>query len=229
MQRALAQLLRAEEDERERIATDLHDDTIQVMVATLYSLDRAQRGAAALPEDTVARIRAARETLEDAIGRARGLAFELRPPLLEAQGLGAAVRALAAYRASEAGFGCRVTATAKRFPAATEMLAYRCIAEALANTAKHARAETVTVRIGYRRGRLTIEVRDDGRGFRADRPLPAPGRSSISGWGCSRSGCGWPTGTSRSRRRPERARGWPSRCRRRSAACKGALARPTGH
>ena len=46
MQRALAQLLRAEEDERERIATDLHDDTIQVMVATLYSLDRAQRGAA---------------------------------------------------------------------------------------------------------------------------------------------------------------------------------------
>ncbi len=123
MQRALAQLLRAEEDERERIATDLHDDTIQVMVATLYSLDRAQRGATALPEDTVARIRAARETLEDAIGRARGLAFELRPPLLEAQGLAAAVRALAAYRASEAGFNCRVTATAKRFPAATEVLA----------------------------------------------------------------------------------------------------------
>ncbi len=172
MQRALAQLLRAEEDERERIATDLHDDTIQVMVATLYSLDRAQRSATGLPEDTVARIRAARETLEDAIGRARGLAFELRPPLLEAQGLAAAVRALAAYRASEAGFNCRVTATAKRFPAATEVLAYRCIAEALANAAKHARADTVNVRIGYRRGRLTIDVRDDGRGFRAERPLP---------------------------------------------------------
>jgi PAS domain S-box-containing protein len=172
MQRALAQLLRAEEDERERIAADLHDDTIQVMVATLYSLDRAQRDAGALPEDTAARIRAARETLEDAIGRARGLAFELRPPLLEAQGLGAAVRALAAHRASEAGFSCRVTATAKRFPAATEVLAYRCVAEALANAAKHARADSVTVRVAYRRGRLTIDVRDDGRGFRADRPLP---------------------------------------------------------
>jgi signal transduction histidine kinase len=172
MQRALAQLLRAEEDERERIAADLHDDTIQVMVATLYSLDRAQRDAGALPEDTAARIRAARETLEDAIGRARGLAFELRPPLLEAQGLGAAVRALAAHRASEAGFSCRVTATAKRFPAATEVLAYRCVAEALANAAKHARADSVSVRVAYRRGRLTIDVRDDGRGFRADRPLP---------------------------------------------------------
>jgi signal transduction histidine kinase len=65
-----------------------------------------------------------------------------------------------------------VTATAKRFPAATEVLAYRCVAEALANAAKHARADSVTVRVAYRRGRLTIDVRDDGRGFRADRPLP---------------------------------------------------------
>jgi PAS domain S-box-containing protein len=172
MQRALEQLLRAEEDERERIATDLHDDTIQVMVATLYSLDRALRSAADEPDETVARIHAARGTLEDAIGRARGLAFELRPPLLETQGLGAAVRALAAYRASEAGFACRVTATAKRFPPATEVLAYRCVAEALANVAKHARAVNVGVRIGYRRGMLTIDVRDDGRGFRVERPLP---------------------------------------------------------
>jgi PAS domain S-box-containing protein len=172
MQRALSQLLRAEEDERERIATDLHDDTIQVMVATLYSLDRVQRGDGALPEETLARIQAARETLEDAIGRARGLAFELRPPLLEAQGLGAAVRALAAYRASEAGFNCRVTATAKRFPAATEVLAYRCVAETLANAARHARADTVTVRIRYGHGRLAIVVRDDGRGFKAERPMP---------------------------------------------------------
>ena len=80
--------------------------------------------------------------------------------------------------------------------------------------------------------RLPARPADDrGAGRRARVPRrpaapPLPARSSISGWGCSRSGCGWPTGTSRSRRRPERARGWPSRCRRRSAACKGAAADP---
>jgi PAS domain S-box-containing protein len=184
LQAALDQLVRAEEDERERIATDLHDDTIQVMVATLYSLDRTLRILqTGEPDEAAERITTARETLQHAIGRARGLAFELRPPLLEQKGLGAAVRALAAYKAEECGFGCRVSATAKRFPPAVELLAYRCIAEALTNAAKHAGAANVAIRVGYRRGRITAQVTDDGRGFRLHRPLPRSRASFHLGLG----------------------------------------------
>ncbi len=184
LQTALDQLVRAEEDERGRIATDLHDDTIQVMVATLYSLDRTLRMLqTGEPEEAAQRITAARETLQHAIGRARGLAFELRPPLLQQKGLGAAVRALAAYKAEECGFACRVSATSKRFPAAVELLAYRCVAEALTNAAKHAQAAHVSIRVGYRRGRITAQVADDGRGFRLHRPLPRSRASFHLGLG----------------------------------------------
>ena len=184
LQTALDQLVRAEEDERGRIATDLHDDTIQVMVATLYSLDRTLRMLqTGEPEEAAQRITAARETLQHAIGRARGLAFELRPPLLQQKGLGAAVRALAAYKAEECGFACRVSVTAKRFPAAVELLAYRCVAEALTNAAKHAQAAHVSIRVGYRRGRIAAQVADDGRGFRLHRPLPRSRASFHLGLG----------------------------------------------
>jgi len=85
-------MLRAEEEAKARLASDLHDDTIQVMVAAQLSLERisaaAQRSDLALVEKAIG---PATETLSTAIERTRHLMFELRPQILGEQGLTAAV------------------------------------------------------------------------------------------------------------------------------------------
>jgi PAS domain S-box-containing protein len=100
----LASMLRAEEAERSRIATELHDDTVQVMTASLFALDRvaliARRSENQQIESAVTVTRA---TLEEATARARRLMFELRPAILHEHGLIAAVEVLADQTRRETG------------------------------------------------------------------------------------------------------------------------------
>jgi PAS domain S-box-containing protein len=165
-QQVLGEMLRAEEHERARIAMELHDDTIQVMTATLLSLDRlanaVRDGNSAAAADAAAR---ARQTLADAVERTRRLTFELRPQLLQAAGLEPALRDLAAQIGSEAGFEAVVSAPATRLPDAVESLVYRTMRELIANVRKHAQATRVDVTVEVEDGWLSGSVADDGRGF----------------------------------------------------------------
>ena len=105
----LNQMLSAEADERARIAEELHDDTVQVLTATLLSLDRqrlsGERGAYEAAAEAGQR---ARDTLALALERTRRLMFELRPPLLEAHGLAPAVRDLVEHANHELGLEVEV-------------------------------------------------------------------------------------------------------------------------
>jgi PAS domain S-box-containing protein len=164
--RVLEEMLRAQEAERARIAVDLHDDTIQVMTATLFLLDRLAWAVADGDLERIAEgVARARETLGEAVDRTRRLTFELRPPLLESQGLGAAVRDLADEASREAGFAAEVKVTVGRHPTMVEELAYRTVAEAIANVRRHAAASVLRVRLWEEGGRLQGEVADNGRGF----------------------------------------------------------------
>jgi len=170
--RVLAEMLRAEEAERARIATELHDDTIQVMTAALFTLDRVPRairaGDAQRALETLGTLR---RTLVTAVERTRRMTFELRPPLLEAHGLRIAVRDLADEAAREGGFEVDLHATVDRYPFAIEDLVYRTVQEALSNVRKHAQASKVAIALHERNGSLTGWVRDDGRGFDIERAL----------------------------------------------------------
>ena len=99
------------------------------------------------------------------------MTFELRPPLLEAHGLQAAVRDLADEAAREGGFHVDLHTTVDRYPFAIEDLVYRTVQEALSNVRKHARASKVAIALHERQGNLTGWVRDDGRGFDLERAL----------------------------------------------------------
>jgi PAS domain S-box-containing protein len=168
----LAAMVAAEEDERHRIAGELHDDSIQVMTATLLSLDRLLRAAADGDLERVGEAaRSARDTLADATERTRRLSFELRPPTLEMHGLSRAIRALAEQTARDAGFEITVRTRLRRYSETAETLVYRAIREGLTNARKHARASTVTVSAVERRRRIECEVIDDGIGFDAARVL----------------------------------------------------------
>ena len=170
--RVLAEMLRAEEAERARIATELHDDTIQVMTAALITLDRVPPAISAGDDERAIEIlRVVRRTLVTAIERTRRMTFELRPPLLEAHGLQAAVRDLADEAAREGGFHVDLHTTVDRYPFAIEDLVYRTVQEALSNVRKHARASKVAIALHERQGNLTGWVRDDGRGFDLERAL----------------------------------------------------------
>jgi PAS domain S-box-containing protein len=162
----VASMLQAEEVERSRIATELHDDTVQVMIASLMAMDRvalvAQRAGTPQLESAVS---VARATLEEATDRTRRLMFELRPAVLTRNGLLAAVRVLAQQVGRETGASARVRGALGRDDHALEELVYRSIQEALANVRKHARADAITVTLGERGGSIEAEVCDDGLGF----------------------------------------------------------------
>jgi PAS domain S-box-containing protein len=169
-QSLLEEIINAESEQRSRIAGELHDDTIQVMIASLFELDRSERhlrnGDVEAARGAIAKARA---TLAEATERTRRLTFDLRPQLLEAAGLGPAVRDLADALHRDTGAEVTVRTRLGRYPVDIETLAYRTIREALINVRRHARADNVEISVSERRGGLHATVRDDGRGFAGER------------------------------------------------------------
>ena len=162
----LAGMLEAEEAERTRIATALHDDTVQVLVASLVALDRLPAAAAtgSLEQLTATVIRA-RETLAEATERTRRLMFELRPTVLHDYGLAAATRVLLDETARETGALTSLRGQIGRYHLVLEEALYRGVQEALANIRRHAAAGEVVVCMEERAGMLVCDVIDNGRGF----------------------------------------------------------------
>jgi len=168
----LAAMLRGEQETRARLASDLHDDTVQVMAATLISLDRLERATAGGESShAAAAARTASQTLREAMERTRRLMFELRPVLLHEEGLNAAIGALTQDIAGECGFEYETHITVARLPEELEELVYRICQEALANIRKHARARNVTIDMQADEEMLLCTIADDGVGFDLQRAL----------------------------------------------------------
>lgn len=162
--RASERLLTVEEDERRRIAGELHDGVGQVLTALTLTLDAAESE----PDPTVARQRvtAARSLADTALAATRDISHRIRPARLEERGLVAAVRDLA----SRSGFP--VTVHADRDVRDPHLLGgtatvevYRIIQEALANAARHSGAARAQVSVTRHDGRVTVVVSDNGCGF----------------------------------------------------------------
>ena len=127
-QHVLAELLRSADAERARIATELHDDTIQVMTAALFALDRQDAPAAVATTPAAAdAARDVRSTLADAVERTRRLTFELRPPLL--QHGGSRRRFRSCWRRLSRRPGCRAGRSVGRHSGEVESLCYRTVQE----------------------------------------------------------------------------------------------------
>jgi signal transduction histidine kinase len=166
------QMLRAEEAERARIALDLHDDTIQVLAASLLMTDGAIALAARRDETEIAeRLNQAREVLASATERARRLMFELHPTLLDQRGLRAALTALAEQTSQPMGATWSVEAPDVRYSWAVEALAFRIVREAVINVRRHSQAHRFEIGLIERDSRLYGVVSDDGRGFAVEHTI----------------------------------------------------------
>ncbi|MBI2237725.1 MAG: PAS domain-containing protein, partial [Actinobacteria bacterium] len=160
----LSRLVQAQEDERARIAEDIHDDSIQVMTAVSFRLETMRRRLS-LPDEAEA-IEKLREAVESAIGRLRHLMFELRPRALDEDGLAAALRLYLGQLCDGTGIHYSLdNRLVEEPPQEARIMLYRIAQEALANARKHARAENLDVTLAQQDGGFLVRIRDDGTGF----------------------------------------------------------------
>ncbi|MDH6226780.1 two-component system sensor histidine kinase UhpB [Streptomyces sp. MJP52] len=158
-----ARVLIAQEAERRRVAQELHDEVGQSMTAILLSLKRAADTAEPPLRDE---LRLIQEATRSGLDEIRRLLRRLRPGVLEDLGLVSALTALAGDFATHTGLVVRRDFDADLPPLepGTELVVYRVAQEGLTNAARHADAETVTVRLRRVPGAVELSVTDDGRG-----------------------------------------------------------------
>jgi signal transduction histidine kinase len=164
----LTQTLHAQEEERGRIAIELHDTVTPLVVGGLYEVQAARHLVHNDPEAADEKVRLVQQLLDKAIKEMRGVMLALRPVELEHGGLVPAVRCYADTFQSSTGLHCRVQVSgrAHRLTHAVEVSVYRIVQEALNNVRQHAAAHSVDVVLSYsRRASFSMLIRDDGRGF----------------------------------------------------------------
>ncbi len=156
----------AREQERERIARDIHDELGSLLVRLKIE---ATLMAGKLPAETPAlreKARSIEALLDQAMGAASRVARELRPGILKEFGLPAAIESLAEDFSQHFGIACRVHCADDLEPDADTSLAlFRIVQETLTNIAKHAHASLVVVRLTREKGSIALELRDNGRGI----------------------------------------------------------------
>ena len=164
------QLLRSREEERARLARDLHDGPIQVLVG--LNLELGLLMATQAESSPRQELGALRSEVQDLLSDLRQVCAELRPPMLDTLGLGAALRALVEEWSADYGVTVDLEVPSdteiRHLPEDVAVNLYRVVQEALANVARHAAARQVTIRLAREATGLALTIRDDGRGF----PMP---------------------------------------------------------
>jgi signal transduction histidine kinase len=154
-------------EERQRLARELHDSVTQSLYGiTLYSQAAASQLVAKHYDEVDKLLVEINETSQEALAEMRLLIYQLRPPVLEKEGLLAALQARLTAVEGRAGLKTSLKADlTTRLPFALEEGLYHIAQEALNNTLKHARACTVNVHLLQNESQVTLEINDDGIGF----------------------------------------------------------------
>ncbi len=171
----LVALTQGQEDERKRLARELHDETVQSLIALDQQLQMAQKTLSRDPLACTARLDELRAMTTALVEEVRRFSRNLRPIYLEDLGLIPALEMLT--RDASAGADGKlatffqVTGEPKRLTPEREIALYRIVQEALNNVAAHANASRADVSVAFSEGEVTVTIHDDGAGFAIpDRP-----------------------------------------------------------
>jgi len=161
----LVRAVEASNDERRRIAADLHDGVVQDLAGISYSLAAAAEAPdPQVPPALRATLREAAVATRDSMRRIRSLLVEIHPPNLQASGLEAALTDLVAPLPSR-GIDVMLDVDEAALGEETELLFYRAAGEAIRNVEHHAGARNLSVEVARANGRARLAVVDDGAGF----------------------------------------------------------------
>ena len=163
----LREIFSIQEEERRRIARELHDETSQSLASLAASLEAALRVLPASADKVKARLRKAQALSISVLDEINKLIYELRPTLLDDLGLVAATRWLADNHLGGAGVTVdfKSVGRERRLPPQVETALFRVIQEAISNIARHAHAKNASIRLHFKRSVVSVNVRDDGSGF----------------------------------------------------------------
>ena len=173
-------LVEIQENERRRLARELHDEMGQILTGLKLIL----RASLRVPPDQVeGKLKEAQALLQDLMGRTRELSFDLRPALLDDLGLlPAMLWQIERYTGQT---HVRVSfhhhGLERRLPREVETAAYRVVQEALTNVARHANVSEVNVRVWANHDRLSVRVEDAGTGFDPQAALAGSTSSGLIG------------------------------------------------
>src|SRR5437899_5224608 len=181
LQRLSARLVAGQEQERQTLSRELHDQVGQALTAIKIDIARTEQGLAPNQTDLLERLRRARKGAEETLEIIRRLSMLLRPSMLDDLGLSAALgwytkqfSASTAIRVSLNDDG-----SADTLPDAHKVSLYRIVQEALTNCARHSEARSIVVHLASEDDKYIVRIEDDGKGFTPSRQARGIGLIGI--------------------------------------------------
>jgi PAS domain S-box-containing protein len=164
LQRLSGQLIRAQDDERRRIARELHDSTGQVLAALSMTLSQMQKDSSAA---NARKFEECRDLIASAASEIRNLSYLLHPPLIDEVGLASAVAEYVQGFQKRSGLAVQfeISRDVGRLDGNREITLFRIIQESLGNIHRHSGSSTAAVKIFCRENEIVLEIRDQGRGL----------------------------------------------------------------
>ncbi|HHX65582.1 MAG TPA: HAMP domain-containing protein [Chloroflexi bacterium] len=165
IQSYVVSILNTQEEERKRIARELHDETAQELVVLGRRIEMAAETAT--DPDLAEDLNRLRDMVDDMVQGVRRFTRDLRPPLLEELGLSRTIEILGNRMAREEPFdvGVRVVGEPRQLLPELELGLYRLVQEGLNNVRRHAQATQVNITLTYAENAVEVEIVDDGVGF----------------------------------------------------------------
>ena len=180
------QAVRSQEEERKRIARELHDDTAQVLASLSRQLDNLIQRKHRLPASDIATLKDLQEQINSGLQGVYRLSQDLRPSLLDDLGLIPALRSLTKNLQEHDGIvtDLKILGSERRFLPEVEIGVFRIVQEALNNIRRHAHASEAQVVIEFAEGSTKVTISDSGQGFQLSgrvADLPRSGKLGLAG------------------------------------------------
>lgn len=169
----------AREDERNRLARNLHDELGSLLTSAKLDAARIKSRLAGTAPEALERLAHLVQTLNQSIALGRSIIEDLRPSTLGNLGLLTTLEILAREFAQQSGIAVECTLSPVKLDANAELMVYRLVQEAITNISKYARARHVWIGLSARHGQVEVSVRDDGVGF--DTSAPAKSAFGLLG------------------------------------------------
>lgn len=179
----LHQITRAQEEERKRIARELHDDTIQSLVVLCQRIDKTAASVEKLPPQARDNLEELHQQTNKIMQDVRRLSQDLRPAVLDNLGLVSALEwlRLDVERYSQIPVDLKIIGSRRRFSIEIELLLFRIAQEALRNVWKHAQASSAQITLEFTETRTKLSISDNGKGFSPPLEISSLSRSGKLG------------------------------------------------
>jgi len=169
----LHEITKAQEEERKRIARELHDDTAQALYALTRQVDNFARTNTNLPAGNAAFLGDLGKQINKVLQDLRRFSQDLRPPMLDDLGLLATLRWLVSESRERCGIEVelRVVGAEQRLPPEVEFTLFRIVQESVRNIEKHSQALKAKISVEFSEGEIRVSVSDNGKGFNLSEDL----------------------------------------------------------